>query len=297
MPTNDFLPFATAGGANVETQVNYAAAGYVSTGRASGILPSNVYNKIARQSSIAAYLLGQLVVDQLGVDALDNGTVATVLANLKLAIAKTPTQPTVQKFTSGSGTYTPTSANVRRVRVRMIGGGGGGGARTTNSGVAGSASTFQAGAWTAAGGAAGTVAGAGGAGGGGGADGSGTLIVRILGQDGGVSTVQTDATGDSQAIFVGGTGGCSAFGGGGAQAATTGGTARTNSGGGGAGGNSLVATKGGGGGGAGEYVEFWITSPAAATYVVGAGGAGGAAGGSGGGAGATGILICEEFYS
>lgn len=87
MATNDFKPFATGGLANVITQVVYAAAAYLPIGRGSGILPSNVYNKIARQSSVAAYLLGQLVVDLTGRDALDDGDTATLLANLKLALA------------------------------------------------------------------------------------------------------------------------------------------------------------------------------------------------------------------
>src|SRR5262249_11448106 len=54
--------------------------------------------------------------------------------------------PTVQKFTSGSGTYTP-STGVVRVRVRMCGGGGGGGAQSSNNGSNGGDTSF--GSWTA----------------------------------------------------------------------------------------------------------------------------------------------------
>lgn len=87
MATNDFKAYATGGLANVISQIVYAAAAYLPIGRGSGVLPSNVYNKIARQSSVGAYLLGQLVVDLTGRDALDDGDLATLLANLKLALA------------------------------------------------------------------------------------------------------------------------------------------------------------------------------------------------------------------
>lgn len=87
MPTNDFLAFATAGGANVVSQATYAAAGYVGPGRSSGILPSNVYNKIARQGNFVAHCVAQFIVNQTGLDALDNGDDATFITNLTAAVA------------------------------------------------------------------------------------------------------------------------------------------------------------------------------------------------------------------
>lgn len=291
MPTNDFLPYAQGGGANVVSQASYAADPLVGTGRGSGILPSNFYNKSLRQGSVGSYLLGQLIVDILGVDALDNASVATVLANLKLAIAKTPTQPTVQRLTSGSGTYTPTSANVRRIRVRMVGGGGGGSARVTNNGNAGGTSSF--GSWTAIFGGFGTVASNGGAGGTGGVDGTGTLIMRFAGSGGDAATANS-AAGNQP---IPGRGGSNPFGGG-AAAPTSGAglPASTNTGGGGSGGGSASATNSGSGGGSGEYVEFFVNNPTATSYTVGAGGTGGAAGTTAGGNGASGCIIVEELY-
>jgi hypothetical protein len=55
----------------------------------------------------------------------------------------TPTAPTVQTFTSGSGTYT-TPAGVAYIRVRMVGGGGGGGCgnTTANGGGGGGAGGY-----------------------------------------------------------------------------------------------------------------------------------------------------------
>lgn len=87
MPTNDFLSWAIGGGANVETQVAYLADPKVGTGEGPGTAVSARSNKVWRQASQWAYVCAQTVCDVLGVDALDNGTPATLLANFKLAIA------------------------------------------------------------------------------------------------------------------------------------------------------------------------------------------------------------------
>lgn len=89
MSENDFLAYATAGGANVVTQATYAAAGYVTAGRGSGILPSNVYNKIARQGNWIAYCIAQFMVDTTGNDVLDDGNYTTWLATFQEAIVAT----------------------------------------------------------------------------------------------------------------------------------------------------------------------------------------------------------------
>ena len=89
MPTNDFLAFATAGGANVVDQPTYAAAGYVAPGRSSGILPSNVYNKINRQGNWIAHCLAQFMVDTTGSNVLDDGNYPNWLATFQAAIIAT----------------------------------------------------------------------------------------------------------------------------------------------------------------------------------------------------------------
>lgn len=86
MPTNDYKAYAIAGGANVVDQATYAASAYVTTGRGAGILPSNVFNKIARQGSIGSAVIGQLINNVLGVDALDDGNFSTLVANFTTAI-------------------------------------------------------------------------------------------------------------------------------------------------------------------------------------------------------------------
>ena len=86
MPTNDFLQFAEAGGANVLTQAAWAALAELPTGFTSGILPSTYLNKALRQHATIAAVIGDLIVTQTGEDAVDDGTTATLLTNLTSAI-------------------------------------------------------------------------------------------------------------------------------------------------------------------------------------------------------------------
>lgn len=204
--------------------------------------------------------------------------------------------PTIQLFTTGSGTYTPSTGTVR-IRVRMVGGGGGGGGgggASTGGGGSGGSTNFAS--WVAGGGAGGNQnnvgqGGGGGVGASGGANGTGTQILRIGGGGGGSgASSNTNYTGG-----IAGAGGGSAWGG----AGQAGLGAIGSTGGGGAGGTngSIGAFGQGGGGGGGEYVEFYVTSPVAVSYVVGAAGIAGTAGtGSSGNAGAAGRIVIEELY-
>jgi hypothetical protein len=197
--------------------------------------------------------------------------------------------PTVQIFLSGSGTYTPTSTNIRYIKVKMVAGGGGGGGATANSGAAGVASSFDT--WTVDFGSGGNSSTTRGAGGSGGTDGTGTLIARINGQDGG-------AGGDS-GLPIAPDGGSTCFGPGarGTVSSSSGQNAFANSGGGGS--SGISSGNSGSGGGGGECVEFTMTYASVASgvsYEVGTGGAGGAAGGQAGGDGGSGRIVVEEFY-
>lgn len=214
-----------------------------------------------------------------------------------------PGTTTIQTFTSGSGTYT-TPANVRMIKVRMVGGGGsgagGGISGSAGAGSAGNATTF--GSFTAGGGAGGVQGGTGGAGGTNTFAGTGIQIPGGMGGGDGAYLA-----GGINAGCGGGMGGSSAFGGGGASGAANGGVGQngaTNSGAGGGGGgcgsSGSFAMRGGSGGGAGGYIEAYITTPSATySYSVGAAqtavGAGATAGGSGG-QGAAGLIIVEEYY-
>jgi hypothetical protein len=84
---NDFLPFAVGGSANVTPQAVYAADTTLTQGGfQSGLAKSPDLNKVWRQSSIMSAVLAQFIVDQSGQNAVDDGTTATLEANLLLAI-------------------------------------------------------------------------------------------------------------------------------------------------------------------------------------------------------------------
>lgn len=199
--------------------------------------------------------------------------------------------PTVQKFTSSSGTYT-TPAGVLYLRVRMIGGGGGGASTTgTTGGQNGTASTFGTSLLTAnpGGGTSSTVGGAGGSN-------SGAISAPAYG------TAISGATGNYGANLAstsGGSGASSALGGAGfgGNINASGGAAVANTGSGGGGGGGTIGGGSEGGGGAGVYIDAIVPSPSATySYTVGAGGAGGT-GGDVGGNGGSGYIEVTEYYS
>lgn len=211
--------------------------------------------------------------------------------------------PTVQKFTSSTGTYTtPTSPSPLYIKVTMVGGGGGGGGNGTSgqaSGGAGGNTTFGTTLLVANGGSGGASGGT--AGGGNSAAGGtaslGTAVGLALtggsGQGGSnqVGTIQAGGAGASSALGGGG--------GGGWGSTNAGSAGATNSGGGGGGAGATTSFSSGSGGGAGGFVSAIITAPSASySYAVGAAGTAGGAGTSGaaGGAGGSGVIVVEEFY-
>lgn len=84
--TNDFLVFSGDGAANVIDQSTYAAMAARIVGFQSGVAQSAQFNKVWRQSSIMAAVLAQFIVDMTDQNVVDDGTVATILANLKAGI-------------------------------------------------------------------------------------------------------------------------------------------------------------------------------------------------------------------
>jgi hypothetical protein len=141
--SNDFLPFATGSGANVLSQAAYAALAALGPGFASGVAQSAACNKAWRQSSIMSAVVAQLIVDNTGQNATDDGTTATLLANLKKAVSGRLLN--IQVFTS-SGTYTPT-IGTNSIEVEVLGGGGGGGGAVATSAGQGS---IGGGGWSGA---------------------------------------------------------------------------------------------------------------------------------------------------
>lgn len=214
------------------------------------------------------------------------------------------TAPTIQRFTSGSGTYT-TPAGVKYLIVRMVGGGGGGGGGGLggggwSGGGNGSASTFGTSLLTAG---AGNGGGIGGGAAGGSSDSNtinspATAVLSVVGGSG-----QGTAYDEGSDRSTGGQGGngCFGGGGGGGPGGTAGLNGTTNSGGGGGGGGGGTSGSyySGAGGASGSCLEAIITSPSATySYSVGSGGTAGGAGtgGAAGGTGGSGVIIVEEYY-
>jgi len=86
MPTNDFKPFAAAATANVISQSAYLALPALLTGFQSGTAWSPQLNKVWRQASLIASMIGQFSVDNTGQDFIDDGTIATLEATFISAL-------------------------------------------------------------------------------------------------------------------------------------------------------------------------------------------------------------------
>ncbi|MDM1791353.1 hypothetical protein B9L20_16635 [Serratia marcescens] len=84
MSKNDFKPFAIGEFSNVISQADYEALPAVGAGFNTGIARSEQLNKVWRQSSVMAAVLGNFIGEQSGDDVLDDGD----LNKLKLSLEK-----------------------------------------------------------------------------------------------------------------------------------------------------------------------------------------------------------------
>lgn len=136
MATNDFLPFAWDADANVLSQAAYLALTARENGFIAGVAQSAQLNKVWRQSSLTAAMLGQFLADG-GLDAIDNGSITTILANYKTLVRN---QSLNYKVAGGTGdaitlTLSPvpaSQASLLGVPLRILCQGGNTGAVTLN---------------------------------------------------------------------------------------------------------------------------------------------------------------------
>lgn len=155
MATNDFKPFATGAGANVTPQADWEALPALLSGFTAGKASSAKINKALRQSTVMASVLAQFISDSAGVDVLDNGNTAQILANLNTGMtALTPGRLLNVQVFYNSGIYNPTPGT-KKVIVEMVGGGGAGGSVDTgtasgNQVTGGAAAGGEGGAYGAA---------------------------------------------------------------------------------------------------------------------------------------------------
>ena len=208
--------------------------------------------------------------------------------------------PTIQKFTSGSGTYT-TPANVLYIKVKMVGGGGGGagGGGSPGGGGVGGNTTFGTSLLTANGGGGGASGNPNSAPPTGGGVTVNSPAVQIIALKGGDGTNGGGASNPAISAYMGASGPWGGAGGGG-SIVTAGSAATANSGSGGGGGPGNSAQPWGGNGAAGGFIEAIINSPSATySYAIGAAGTAGTTGtnGGAGGAGGSGVVVVEEYYA
>lgn len=84
--TNQYLPFGVAGGANVLSYSDYSALPARLVGFVAGKAASKQLNTVWRQSSVSTAMIGQFINDVGAVDALDDGSVANLLAGFQRAL-------------------------------------------------------------------------------------------------------------------------------------------------------------------------------------------------------------------
>ena len=86
MPTVDFLPVATAGGNNADSQANYAGSGYQTLGFQTGLANPAQVNKALRQGTMMAAALANFIANTLGSNVLDDGNLAALVTLVTNAI-------------------------------------------------------------------------------------------------------------------------------------------------------------------------------------------------------------------
>jgi hypothetical protein len=88
MATTDFLPVATSGGANVDSQADFAGSSYQLDGFVAGIAQPTQANKIWRQASMIAAALTTAINNVTGENVVDDGNLATLTAQIQLLITE-----------------------------------------------------------------------------------------------------------------------------------------------------------------------------------------------------------------
>lgn len=254
MATNEFLQFATATGANVLDQTAYSGLPARLSGFQSGLATSANVNKVWRQASTIAALIGQFIVDNTEEDALDNGDVATLLANFTAALAGsvgaenfleksggTMTGPLILDELAGAPYEAVPLSQVQAASRRFVG-------ATSSVTVPDGVTRAIVKLWGAGGGGGGTVnAGAIGQGGGGGEYREGIVAVTAgqsmsavigIGGGGGLAGAANNGTAGGNSSF----GGVVANGGGGGVGSAAGSSStNANGGSGGAGGSFILS--------------------------------------------------------
>lgn len=100
MPASEYLPVATAVGANVDSQANFAGSGYQEVGFQSGLAKSNQANKVWRQASMVAAAITNFIVNVLGINVPDDGNLTNLVSQFTAAVTQAGTGIQTQAFSA-----------------------------------------------------------------------------------------------------------------------------------------------------------------------------------------------------
>jgi hypothetical protein len=144
MPTNEFVQAFDAAGSNAYSPAALAALSNISTGVLPGVADPLLYNALSRQAAVWAAVLGQIIVNNLGVNADDDNTTATLITNIQAAFAAGVPHGRSVFNPGASGNFTvPNGVSSIRV-IGWAGGGGSGGCNSTaTSGGGGGGGVFD----------------------------------------------------------------------------------------------------------------------------------------------------------
>lgn len=99
----DFLPVATAVGANVESQADYDADASRTDGNQSGLANSALANKMWRQASMMTAAIANLISQRANVDVLDDGDLDALIALCGLIMPRYALTDDMTLYVSGTG--------------------------------------------------------------------------------------------------------------------------------------------------------------------------------------------------
>jgi hypothetical protein len=117
MATNQYLPFGTAGGANVLTPSAYNGLAARLSGFTAGTAVSAQLNTVWRQSSVMSAMVGEFVLDYGGFDALDDGNVDNLENSFVRTLQKQP-----WRFAIAGGTANALTATLAPAPVALSAG-------------------------------------------------------------------------------------------------------------------------------------------------------------------------------
>ena len=117
MATNNFKSFAVGVGANVITQAEYEAlTTLIANGFLAGTAVSEQLNKVWRQGSVSAEVIGQFIADITAQDALDDGDIAALLLKYKNAVSS----PLERRANTAGGTANALTATFSRAPLAWV---------------------------------------------------------------------------------------------------------------------------------------------------------------------------------